>query len=340
MTNDVSGLPQSPRGREQALALDQLSPSVVQALYHELTGKTETYRQTSRKNFLITFDDLEQLRYRILQQLEHHSHLGVSISVQVEHKDDRKLTYSSWEKFKLYDTSNVSPISELTVTFEFAISVPKVEETLEKARYQRYQVNVALISKIGFDIARFNIPLAKNQVLNFLPSIITNIEYVDFVFARTLMNVVDEWMKALTEAPVSWHFPALQRYSYKFGFIFGNLAVFAGLFAAWSIAINFEVFDPSNLYSLARWALITAGIVIGAHVFGRLLGDFIGDLVESTSPLSCIKINRGDQRRYEEVFGENRTAMYKALWYSGAFFVAVVINVFSGWLARVLHITS
>jgi hypothetical protein len=57
--------------RGDVLVIDRAPIGAIQALYHAATGKIENLKKGFTKNFVVRKNDLEQLHYRILQQLDH-----------------------------------------------------------------------------------------------------------------------------------------------------------------------------------------------------------------------------------------------------------------------------
>ena len=84
-----------------SVAIDLLPKTALQALYHAVTGKTETYSKTLSKNVVITYHSFEQLYHRIKQQIAHYTLLAdPTVTVIVKHADSKTVQYSSiWERF-------------------------------------------------------------------------------------------------------------------------------------------------------------------------------------------------------------------------------------------------
>jgi hypothetical protein len=78
--------------------VELLPKTALQALYHAVTGKTETYSKTLSNNVIITYREVEQLYLRISQQIGHYELVAdPTVTVVVKHSDSKKLQYSSWE---------------------------------------------------------------------------------------------------------------------------------------------------------------------------------------------------------------------------------------------------
>jgi hypothetical protein len=91
--------------------------------------------------------DLGNLYSKLRQSLEHYEIIGPTTTVTVRYRDDRSATYSSWEKFSQIDTTKREPVREISMRLKLVVNFPSVEKAFNKARYQRYIVDLNLFSK-------------------------------------------------------------------------------------------------------------------------------------------------------------------------------------------------
>jgi hypothetical protein len=93
--SDTSARGGSPSSGE-VVVLQPLPASAVQALYHAATGKTENLEKQLIKNFIIRKNDLEQLYFKVLQQLEHFEKVaGPTVTVKVRFHNNESQQFSS-----------------------------------------------------------------------------------------------------------------------------------------------------------------------------------------------------------------------------------------------------
>lgn len=119
----------------------QTPPGVLQALYHAVTGKTENYSKRLSGNVVIAHTDIVRLHDMILQRIQHYETVyPATVSVIIKDADEKKLTYSSWERFRFLEIGSMSVTSELILKFEFLIKLPSSNDP------QRCIINIELDS--------------------------------------------------------------------------------------------------------------------------------------------------------------------------------------------------
>lgn len=128
--------------RGDSATLHDLPVSVMQALYHEVTGKTETIKQNFSWDYTADDEDIIRLCERIVQCIEQYDFKAGDINFSIKHHDGETINCSSIEKFKQYDKSRTEPTSEIIVSIFFLISNPQY------ARYQNYRIDVTLSSYV------------------------------------------------------------------------------------------------------------------------------------------------------------------------------------------------
>ena len=99
---------------------------IAQALYHSVTGKTETVSKQFSENYRITFDDIRQLHAKFQQMCAQWKVLGQNENITVFHVDDNKEVFSSIDRIELYDLSQTSPIESITFEFTFLAALPMI----------------------------------------------------------------------------------------------------------------------------------------------------------------------------------------------------------------------
>ena len=125
------------------LILNRVPTSALQALYHAATGKTENLEKRLTKNFIVRKDDVTQLYFKIMQQLEHFERVaGPTITVKVSFHNHEHQQFSSWERFAIFDTGKSEIVSDIVIKFEFLIRLP------EQQTPQRYVLNIDIDSKL------------------------------------------------------------------------------------------------------------------------------------------------------------------------------------------------
>jgi hypothetical protein len=200
MSEASSGFGESPT----SMPMELLPKTALQALYHAVTGKTETYSKTLKKNVIITYHSFEQLYCRIRQQIDHYTLLAdPTVTVIVKNADSKKLQYSSWDRFQDFSINSPDITSELIIKFEFIVQLANTPTP------QRCIVNVSLDSELPVVEARGKDrhDLFMLEFMGFLATdyrtVEISIDFVDFLIAKIFCGVIEEWFLTLDIAPTS-----------------------------------------------------------------------------------------------------------------------------------------
>ncbi len=108
----------------KAIDISSLPMPVMQALYHEITGKTETLIKGFKEARKISKSDIEQLSIKLLQVCEQFSVVGENCTYTIRHTNSMTQKFSSLEKFKQYDESIPHIIDNVTLEYSALIEVP------------------------------------------------------------------------------------------------------------------------------------------------------------------------------------------------------------------------
>ena len=305
--------------------VENVPVSVLQAIYHEVTGKTEKLSRYYSDNYIFEFDDLAQLIQKFGQQLEHYSVIGPTISVRVTHQNRESVTYSSWEKFLGYDSSRVEPVTEIYVRINFAIKLPTV------TKHQNYTIGIrcqSLIAEALDDEDDYAPFIARRN------SLWAEIEYVDYLVARAFIGIVEEWQSGVRKME-GISIPSKAIFSSYRIRMFGPFTMLLPAFGlCWFLIDRFmvPVGAAMTFGDFAIWGLGLAAILVFSYGISLVCGDYIGDNLVKISCLSAIRLNRGDQSAFKE-FGKRRSKYKTLLGFSvTGFLVPLLVSVAAGLL--------
>jgi hypothetical protein len=183
----VSDIPAS-GAQGDVLIIDRVPTSAIQALYHAATGKTETLEKRLTKNFIVRKSDVEQLYFKIMQQLEHFERIaGPTITVKVSFNNHEHQQFSSWERFKLFDSSRAEVVSDIVIKFEFLIRFPEQHDP------QRYVLNIDVDSKLPMVLEDDEPPGFFGMFfgLEKIPSLNISIDFIDYLCAKNFLQIVE-----------------------------------------------------------------------------------------------------------------------------------------------------
>ncbi|WP_156829170.1 hypothetical protein [Amorphus coralli] len=184
-------------------SVDKLPRSALQAIYHAVTGKTESLSKILRGNVVISAQDFNNLYERICDQLElYNVEMGPTVSVVVKHASDKSVTYSSWERFQSLRVQNHEITSEIILRLEFVITLPQAPGP------QRCIINVNLDSSLPVLIDRGAEEEGGIEEISFLflvrrhwASVKISIDFVDFLVAKSFVSTIEEWFQTLKKTP-------------------------------------------------------------------------------------------------------------------------------------------
>jgi len=278
--------------------VEAIPRTVLQAVYHAVTGKVENQSKTLKGNVEIHHDDVVRLYSMIKQRLEHYEIVAdPSVTVVTKSADDQRLTYSSWERFRGVELGTLEVTSELILKLEFVLQIPNTPSP------QRCVVNVAIDSGLPVVSTDQKYPSDFYEYFTTFAlewdAVRVSVDFVDFLVGKTFSSTVEEWFGTLRVAPQSkWAkssvklIPAiklLMAQSGRFGF-----AIFmAGymLFAGPGGSIRSIVYAACA--GLTIWCALN---ILGVH-FSRVISRRISLAVIP----AVVLLTEGDARAYEKV---------------------------------------
>ena len=308
-----------PDGRE-------VSMQIVQAVYNDLTGRTEEISKFSEQPFIAGFDDLRDLNTRIQQLYEQYHITSKNCTVTVYYSKEAKDTFSSFDRFLAFDTSSTRTVSNLHIKYEFLIILP------EARRPQAYTLSVQLVSGIAATAsARENLPQGLPPFVTIMrgPTARISIEYVDYVVARTFVDAIGSWVEGLPDCDLPSWLGFFVRNS-EWVRRFTQFALISSALYACSIAIPRLIpTDSSALPMLAKTQLWALAFLYFATFLGRLLGSRTEHLLDTLQTSSALKLTRGDQKLLEATKCKRKDNLALAI-------ASIVLTFIIGFLASML----
>jgi len=307
-----------------------VSLKTYQAIYHQVTGRTEQIRKRYSDNLLVEFSEIEQLHFKVKQLCDVHRIIACNEVVSVFHDKERKEQFTSFERFRAYNTNAVSPTVSVVLKYNFSIIPAGLE------RPQEYAISIRLVSRVAM------LQQIKNEAPPFIPGhfvgfFVSNtaevtIDYVDYVIARGFLEAFDEWLQGCKKSPSIPLLRLLRRWSV---FIPDAAKLIAGVLISWfafqSIPTYFTASTQPDIW--ARFFVVYAG---GALILVPLMGT-IGSLIEnaidSYPVLSYLKLNKGDINLIEKFSERKRSVIYKL---AGSAVFTIILGILAAKLERLL----
>lgn len=297
-----------------------------QNIYNSITGKTEALSDIFKDNHLINYGDIENLYSKIIQILDVKDVVAKSLNIVIYHCNDKKESFTSYERFSLYNTSTVSPVENIYLNVDFVLRIP------ETSNVENYSIKINLHSRIGQSskdrksgnyIPGF-MSLFRNRTGNY------RIEYVNYVIAREIDAGIKEWYDGLEKSKSNSLMKFLRE---KSDWIPPSFQIFSIIFMAFSIYFIWS--SPFNKYSenVPLFMCILIGFILVAQILSHKIGEATEMAIDSTFSLSYVKLNKGDEKAISAYKKQNSKGWKKALWET---VFAVIINCIAAFAAGLI----
>lgn len=307
-----------------------VSLKVYQDIYHQVTGRTEQIRKRYSDNLLVEFPDIEQLHFKVQQLCDVHKIVAKNETISVFHEKERKEQFTSFERFRAYNSNTASPTVNLVLQYNFSIVPAGLQRPQEYTVSLRLASRVAMLKQIEEDAP----PFIRGHIAGFVTvnTAEVTVDYADYVIARGFLEAFDEWLKGCKKSPpVAWIEP-MRRWA---AYIPGLAKLAAGTLISWfafqSVPTYFS--GSTEPATWARFFVVYAG---GALILVPLMGA-VGTLIEEAvigyPVLSYLKLNKGDSNLIDEFANRKRAIIFK-LAISSIF--TIVLGIISAKLERLL----
>lgn len=282
-----------------------VSLQLLQEIYHELTGKSEDVSNYYNEAFHVVHSDFEQLHHRIGQACEQYNICANTYSIKAYYINDTQDTFSSIERFRLFNAGSTSSVESVFLTYNFLILLPKLHQP------QSYTLSIRIASRIAIEKKmRHDIPFNFPKILRVMGgrTAVVTVKYIDYVVARNLLNVVDEWFNTLSQERPSKYWKFIQRRSEKIPLITRYLAAFV---ITLLILVNLPSFVSSNatLLEFARFWLCASAGLFAAYKLAHHIGSAAETSFDKWSELSYISLTSGDKKEIQEAEARNKSSI-------------------------------
>lgn len=309
-----------------------VSMKLVQSIYNEVTGKTETLSKVLRDNHEVEFNDIRQLHTKVRQLYEQYNVVSENCSVTVYHVNDCKEQFSSFERFEIYDASNTNPSENVRLEYNFLIILP------ETKRAQPYKITIDLHSRVALRKKAESEHGIARQIIRIIASKTGNIEveYVDYTVARNFMVAIDQWYSSIRKNRSSKIVEYLQDKSLHFQFF---SKVLTSVVVIMVIFYNREHFiqEDSTLDVLFSIGLVSFSAVYLSGIIAAKIGSACEQAIDSHQVISGLILNRGDEAALDDFKEANKKSKVKLLLSVGGL---VLVNFITTLLVNFLGIGS
>ena len=287
----------------------RVSFQLLQSIYSELTGKSETLNKLFNVPYQFGASDIEELFHILRQTCEQYSVTAENVNIKLYHEDDSHERLSSFERYRMLSASSNSPVHIFEMTYNFLLIPSKGQHP------QSYKVEIRLYSKMSLmRKLRESAERVPSELLEIFggPTASVEIEYVDYVVARSFLAAIDHWIKGVKQyTPPRWisvlrlmksMVPKIMKYF--------TAALVIGLV---TLLIPHYLSGGSGAVELTYFWLLSGVAIFSMFRLADFFGKKIASAVNGWHDLSFVCLNKGDQREVEEVMGGNRRSTFRVL---------------------------
>lgn len=292
-----------------------------QSFYSELTKKNEKLRKLHNKKFELSKNNIAHLKTLIDDTLRQYQVLSMNSNVVVNYVDNMQNTYSTIENFLTIDTYSKAT-EQLIVTYDILINVPNINKK------QNYKIIITVISDLmTYEKDKKNIPIELLDIIDKF-NIDIKIEYVDYTIAKSLLNVINDWVDDISEKDsklliILEKFKSLFSYSIKM-----LILIFTFLLIYHYVPVYIKT-NTVDLQIFAKFSLIGLFILFISGKLASFLGTTTKIALTSLRNISSINITEEDKKVIRQF---NKQIKFKIMY----FIFTVSLTIFYGIISSII----
>jgi hypothetical protein len=309
-------------GNEQS----PISLKVYQDIYHQITGRTEKISQRYSDNILLDFSEIEQLHYKIMQLCDVHTVIANNEIISVFHEKERKEEFTSFERFKKYNSNATKPTISVVLRYNFSIILP------DRKQPQEYIITIKLISRVTMlqameeDIP----PFLRGRLVGFADqhTAEVSVEYADYIVARSYLEAFDEWIEGCNSKPNNKIIDLAQAYSYfipkALKLLMSSVLIY---FCLQSVPTFLANTSPQDW---GRFFVIFGGAFYFVVAISETSGRIIEKSIDSIQLMSYLKLNKGDEKLISKFSDRNKSTIFRFI---GGCVLTIILGIISSELS-------
>lgn len=271
-----------------------ISAEACQDIFQYFTQPKTSLNKDYSNNLKLTFDEIENLNYMILQSLRGENIVGINSSVIVVHKDKSKVIFEGFENFKGYVVGGSSPTRLVVLIYRYVMN------SSSNNQLQNYEIKIELNSKLA-TYERMNedkLPSAmKSLLVRVMPTVELTIKYEDYLKAKVIVDLVDNWVNGCptSDSNKTDIVKFFQNHSHTFPAIFSCISVLLIMFYIQN-SISSLIPENSAIQEYAIFLIQTLGLSYLIIIIARGVGRLVENFLDFYPFLSYVKINKGDEK--------------------------------------------
>lgn len=264
----------------------------VDAFYRIYKKINKTLKETSKtyeNDLLLELGDIREIHLKISQTIKTFKASGTTLKINLEQSEGEDYIFDDFDSF--YHHNTTSPYPTQAVFFEYKFLIYDKEDN----KFENYVISFRLLSRLAaFEKLQNDSP---DFIIDLMSSLqttvaIMNIEYYDYVKARTFLATFDEWVKGCTESRSS-RILSIAKKSSKY---IKNTGSFIILLLLTCLTIKSIPSDMTDLSFILKFAIAYGAIFIFIRKVSNMLLGGMNRAVSRNIPLSYLKINKGDEK--------------------------------------------
>ncbi|EML0361044.1 hypothetical protein RI835_000359 [Providencia rettgeri] len=306
-------------GNDGVIAGDSAYLDLYQQVYKQLNRTEKEISKSYDDNLKIKFSDIKELHLKILQSIKSQNGIDILLKINMSQLRGETYTFNNFFDFESNNTSGPSPTQEIVLTYKYII------RNDESKTFERYKITVKLVSRVAqYYQAKNDAPEIMMEILAHFKSnvAIIDVEYYDYVKARSFIATFDEWIKGC-------HKTAEPKYLPKFKWFFNRLAWTVQLFILSVFTFSSYNHIDENLndiFYVAKFFVLYLFIFYFIIKVVNNILEFIRKTINSYFFMSYIDMNKGDDNLINEHYLSNKNSIFKTI---GGVFFTITIGVVS-----------
>lgn len=258
---------------------------MLEAVFSAVVERPSAITQFYQVHPIIDVYDIEQAFVRFTQFFDTYNVLKRSVSVEIKTENGEFLRASSLEELKQYDQSQRSCVKSVDCEFSFLVR----PGGFNKPANFKVDLNIREVPPL-FRSSFLEVPEEVKSPIRL------HIEFPDYVIARSLKLVVDDWIKTLKVIKPGKALLLAEAFAKKFNEV---SAPIVGLFVSFGAYVWVRNEDLTNAEAIRICSFVFL-LYFAIRVLNRFLGNSLVKVVSQYSVASGFKITEGDREKILE----------------------------------------
>lgn len=306
-----------------AFTIENAPLPVLQALYREITDKSESLSKAFSVTRITKKADIEQLCIKFQQIAGQFNVVGANCTFIVRHTNGFVNSFSSLPNFLQYDENYPTAIESISVEFGVLIKNPVSNKNFD------YKIDVTVRS---VDV---NDDTSQSEFLELMGavSVYAKITYADYVIARTFLAAIEEWVDGLEQIKPNKFLIHMKAMSFPNRTIAPYDRMIAIISRAVALYASYQLMDKmvdfSNLRSLVMFFFLSSFIFLITSRASDFIFDLFEEKVRRYRLPNFIVINRGDLANLNEYKSQKKSICIRALLTASELSLVIILNLLS-----------